>query len=278
MSSPRMLPTSNLVQSVAFVLVRKPRPRRPVEDAVTLDVRRASDRFRTRTELLDSRHSFSFGQHYDPANTHHGPLLACNEDVVAPGGGFGSHPHRDVELVTWVLSGELRHEDSTGRTAVLGPGHVQRLSAGSGVVHSEVNPGTSPARWVQLWITPDRSGGPPDHQAAQVDDARLRSGLVPLVSGLAAHAGAGVLTLGNAGVAVLAARLEPDQQVVVPQAPRVHLLVTAGSIVLAGAGLLHLGDAVRVRGAGALGVRAQGRAELLVCQMQELGRPDAAGR
>ena len=94
-----------------------------------IDVRPASDRFHTRFEWLDSRHSFSFGHHHDPANTHHGLLIVSNDDRVAPGGGFGAHPHRDMEIVTWVLDGELEHRDSTGHEGVIRPGLAQRMVA-----------------------------------------------------------------------------------------------------------------------------------------------------
>src|SRR5947208_349977 len=107
--------------------------------ATTVDVRRAGERFWTRAGWLDSRHSFSFGQHYDPANTHFGLLLVSNDDVVAPGTGFETHPHRDMEIVTWVLDGRLVHQDSAGHTGVIYPGLAQRMSAGTGILHSEKN-------------------------------------------------------------------------------------------------------------------------------------------
>ena len=102
-----------------------------------IEVRRAGDRVVTRTDWLDSRHSFSYGPRYDPANTHFGLLLACNEDRLAAGAGFAEHPHRDVEVVTWVVAGVLRHADDAGHRGVARPGVVQRMSAGVGVRHSE---------------------------------------------------------------------------------------------------------------------------------------------
>jgi quercetin 2,3-dioxygenase len=104
---------------------------------MTTEIRRADQRFRTRTEWLDSRHSFSFGPHYDPANTHFGLLMVSNEDVVTAGTGFDTHQHRDMEIVTWVLSGALVHADSTGHSGMIHPGVAQRMSAGSGILHSE---------------------------------------------------------------------------------------------------------------------------------------------
>src|SRR5919202_2394916 len=105
----------------------------------TVDVRRAADRDRTRLPWLDSHHSFSFGPHYDPHNTHHGLLLVNNDDKVRAGTGFETHPHRDMEIVTWVLRGSLVHQDSEGNTGVIYPGLAQRMSAGTGILHSEKN-------------------------------------------------------------------------------------------------------------------------------------------
>src|SRR6202007_733390 len=107
--------------------------------AATAEIRRATDRAVTTTSWLNSRHSFSFGDHYDPDNTHHGLLLVNNDDLVKPDEGFDTHAHRDMEIVTWVLQGELTHQDSTGNHGVIYPGLAQRMSAGSGIRHSEKN-------------------------------------------------------------------------------------------------------------------------------------------
>ena len=147
-----------------------------------IDVRRGGERFETTTDWLTSRHSFSFGQHYDPGNVGHAVLVAHNEDVVAPGHGYDLHPHADLEIVTWVLAGSLVHEDSHGHSGVLAPGVVQRLSAGSGVQHSERNdaPGaTEPTRFVQMWLRPDEPGLTPSFARSRgrrtgADAARLR--------------------------------------------------------------------------------------------------------
>lgn len=103
------------------------------------EIRRAATRAVTTTPWLTSRHSFSFGDHYDPDNTHFGLLLVNNDDIVSPGTGFDTHPHRDMEIVTWVLAGALAHQDSTGNRGVVYPGLAQRMSAGRGILHSERN-------------------------------------------------------------------------------------------------------------------------------------------
>jgi redox-sensitive bicupin YhaK (pirin superfamily) len=107
--------------------------------STTVQIRRAADREVTTTPWLTSRHSFSFGDHYDPSNTHYGLLLVSNDDVVAPATGFDTHPHRDMEIVTWVLDGSLEHSDSEGNSGVVYPGLAQRMSAGTGIFHSEKN-------------------------------------------------------------------------------------------------------------------------------------------
>ena len=135
-----------------------------------VDVRRAADRFATRIDWLDSKHSFSFGRHYDPANTGHGLLLVNNDDVVRAGSGFETHPHRDMEIVTWVLQGSLVHQDSTGHSGVIYPGLAQRMSAGTGILHSEKNDSwrlqggaehAEPVHFVQMWVVPDAQGVEP---------------------------------------------------------------------------------------------------------------------
>ncbi len=104
-----------------------------------IDIRHANERFHTKIDWLESWHSFSFSNHYDAKNTHHGLLLVLNDDVIAAAGGFGTHPHRDMEIVTWVLEGALEHRDSEGNEGVIVPGVAQRMSAGRGIRHSEKN-------------------------------------------------------------------------------------------------------------------------------------------
>src|SRR4051812_2274556 len=125
---------------------------------VGVEIRRGTARFLTRGEGHITRHSFSFGQHYDPDNTRFGPLVAYNDHLLGPGVGFDDHRHRDVEIVTWVLAGSLHHSDSSGHTGVVRPGQVQVLSAGSGVTHAEIAGAEGPARFVQAWLNPDVQG------------------------------------------------------------------------------------------------------------------------
>jgi redox-sensitive bicupin YhaK (pirin superfamily) len=241
-----------------------------------VDVRRASDRFATRISWLDSKHSFSFGHHWDPSNTHHGLLLVSNDDVVQPGSGFETHPHRDMEIVTWVLQGSLVHQDSEGNTGVIYPGLAQRMSAGTGILHSEKNDSwriddgavhDEPVRFIQMWVVPDQSGIVPGYQQQEVADDALRSGLVTVASGMHEHAGDAAIRIQNRHAALHAARLAPGDAVEVPDAPFVHLFVARGAVDLEGAGPLAEGDAVRLTGAGARRLSSSTDAEVLVWEM-----------
>src|ERR1700724_3782048 len=129
-----------------------------------VDIRRADDRAKTKISWLDSKHSFSFGDNYDPDNTHHGLLLVNNDDIVKPGTGFDTHPHRDMEIVTWVLQGSLVHQDSEGHTGLIYPNLAQRMSAGTGIRHSEKNDAPTanpdagaPLDLIQMWVVPDEN-------------------------------------------------------------------------------------------------------------------------
>jgi redox-sensitive bicupin YhaK (pirin superfamily) len=213
-----------------------------------MELRRAGERFATRTEWLDSRHCFSFGQHYDPANTHHGLLLVSNDDVVRAGTGFRTHPHRDMEIVTWVLSGELEHRDTLGNAGVVYPGLAQRMSAGTGIRHSETNPrGDSDVRFVQMWVRPDTESVDPSYQQLDVNDVLDRGGLQPIASGRGHDA---AVAIRQRGAVLWAGRLRPGETVLVPDDRHVHVYVARGTAALEGAGALAEGDSVRLTAAG----------------------------
>lgn len=158
-----------------------------------LDVRRADDRFKTNAGWLDSKHSFSFSRHYDPANTHHGVLMVNNDDIVVPGQGFDTHPHQDMEIVTWVLQGSLVHQDSMGHSGVIYPGLAQRMSAGTGILHSEKNDSwrldgvtgehadehTDPVHFIQMWVVPDEAGITPGYEQLEIDHELLAGDWCP---------------------------------------------------------------------------------------------------
>jgi redox-sensitive bicupin YhaK (pirin superfamily) len=229
----------------------------------------------TRLGWLDSKHSFSFGRHYDPANSHHGLLLVNNDDTVNPGTGFETHPHRDMEIVTWVLQGSLVHQDSEGHTGVIYPGLAQRMSAGTGILHSEKNDSwrvagdahTDPVHFVQMWVVPDETGITPGYEQLEIGHELLAGGLVPVASGMPEHSGAAAIRIKNRYAALHAARLEAGQSVALPDAPFLHLFVPRGTVTLEGTGELGTGDAVRFTATGGQRVTATEAAEILVWEM-----------
>jgi redox-sensitive bicupin YhaK (pirin superfamily) len=215
---------------------------------------------------LDSYHSFSFGGHYDPVNTHHGLLLVSNDDVINPGTGFMTHPHQDMEIVTWVLDGELEHKDSEGHTGMIYPGLAQRMSAGTGIWHSEMNPsGERPVRLVQMWVMPDSERIQPGYEQRDINAQLAQGGLVPVASGRGHDA---AIRIRQREAVLWAGRLGPNETAGLPDAAHVHLYVAKGGAMLDGAGSLGAGDAVRLTAAGArmLTAGTEG-AEVLVWEM-----------
>ena len=202
-------------------------------------MRRAQERFVTRAPGVETRHAFSFGPHYDPAHVGHGPLVVCDEHRLEPGAGFAPHPHRGVEVVSWVLEGALRHE-GPGGTAEVAAGSGQWLSTGSGVVHAE-HAGPAPTRFVQAWLV--SPAGTPAYERLSRRDPQLQR--------LASRAGA---TL-HAGRVDGAAEL--------PVAPYLHVLVTDGRLRV-GRAELGPGDSLRLTGSGAA---LEGDAHVLAWEM-----------
>ncbi|MEH6375461.1 pirin family protein [Streptomyces sp. KLMMK] len=219
---------------------------------VQRSVQRAGERFRggDPDAGIETWHAFSFSGFYDPGNVRFGPLAACNEERLAAGAGFAEHPHRDVEIVTWVVEGELTHEDSTGRTEIVRPGDVQRLSAGAGVHHAERNEGGAPLRFVQMWLTPSEYGGEPSYEVVRgvADDASY--------------------VLPGAEAVLHVRRLRAGERGSLPGAPWVYVHVVRGDVRLDGELLLGAGDAARLLDASGTDVEALGAgAELLAWEM-----------
>ncbi len=217
-------------------------------------VHRAGDRFTTTTDWLSSAHSFSFGDHYDPANTHHGVLLVHNDETLRPGQGFDTHAHRETEIITWVRSGSLVHQDSRGNSGIVYPGLAQRMSAGTGIEHSERNDtwsddglrvegsGLVDVSYVQMWVMPDEPGIDPGYDQADIDSELTAGGLIPVASGDADVDSA--IRLANRAATLWVARLQKGERAVLPGGRYAHVFVTAGELRVEGE-VLGVGDAMR---------------------------------
>ena len=243
----------------------------------TVDVRRRDERFKTRLSWLDSKHSFSFSRHYDPLNTHHGLLLVNNDDIVSPGTGFETHPHQDMEIVTWVLQGSLVHQDSTGHAGIIYPGLAQRMSAGTGILHSEKN---------DSWrLRAARRGTPIRCTSCRCGSCRMRTASPPATSSSKSTtscfaaawcrsrpAWTSTMAPRPSGSRTNTPRCMPPawsvgDTVELPEAQFLHLFVPRGNVTLEGAGALAEGDAVRFTATGGQRVNATEPAEILVWEM-----------
>jgi redox-sensitive bicupin YhaK (pirin superfamily) len=229
----------------------------------TIEVRRAEDRPRTQISWLDSRHSFSFGSQYEPGNTGHGLLLVSNDDRVKGGTGFSTHPHQDMEIVTWVLSGRLQHKDSQGNQGELYPGLAQRMSAGTGIWHSEINASAhEDVHFIQMWVPPDTEAIDPGYQQKDINADLAQGGLQPIASGQGHEA---AISIRQRHAVLWGGRLQPGETVDIPDGRHAHVFVALGAASLEGAGPLDRGDAARLTRTGALPlVAGEDGAEILV--------------
>ena len=229
-------------------------------------IRRAADRGHADHGWLDTWHTFSFGDYYDPDHMGFRTLRVMNEDVVHGGGGFGAHPHRDMEIVTNVLSGALEHKDSMGHGAVLRPGEMQRITAGTGMLHSEFNPNPAePVHLYQVWITPKTRGLTPGYEQKAFDPAERRNRLQLVAS---PDGEAGSLTI-QQDARLYLADLDAGRELQYPvgKGRGVWLQVIRGEIE-AGGQTLHTSDGLAVEDEPALAVRAVGAAEIMVFDLR----------
>jgi quercetin 2,3-dioxygenase len=239
-----------------------------------VSLRRGAVRHQTRTGWLHGRHSFDTG--IDPlgADTHHGVLVVSNHDTIAPRSGFGTHPHRNMEIVTWVLNGSLVHQDSEGHAGLIYPNLAQRMTAGAGIRHSEKNdhPAASPAAGrpldlVQMWVVPDENEVAPGYEQLELDPSDFQGRLAVVASGIARHRDQAAIRIRNRYAALHVARLEPGESVTVPDAPFVHVYVTRGQLDLEAEGVLDSGDAARLTAAGERRLGAVEPSEVLIWEM-----------
>jgi redox-sensitive bicupin YhaK (pirin superfamily) len=237
-----------------------------VNTAPALELRKARDRGHANHGWLDSHHTFSFGGYRDPKQTGFSDLLVINDDRVAPGKGFGAHPHRDMEIFSYVLEGALAHQDSMGTGSVIHPGDVQMMSAGTGVQHSEFNHSTTEGvHFLQIWIVPNVRGATPRYQQRHFTAADKRGRLRLIISpdgadgSLAVHQEARVYAGLFDGTEAATLTVADDRHA--------YVHVARGSVSLNGQRLGE-GDGVRVRGGGALQFDQGEGAEVLVFDLR----------
>jgi redox-sensitive bicupin YhaK (pirin superfamily) len=227
-----------------------------------IQVRRSADRGHFDHGWLDTYHTFSFADYHDPAHMGFRALRVINEDRVAPGGGFGMHPHRDMEIVTVVLSGALEHRDSLGHTGGIRPGEVQAMTTGTGVQHSEYNPSRDePVHLMQIWLRPEARGLVPRYSQASLPAPGERSGLTAIAAGGGRTAPLRI----EQDAALLFARLTPGEEVRYDLAPQRHawIQVLRGAIELNGLAL-QAGDGAAVSDERALRLSSTETAEALL--------------
>jgi redox-sensitive bicupin YhaK (pirin superfamily) len=223
-------------------------------------IQRAADRAFFDFGWLKTYHSFSFADYYDPANTNWGALRVLNDDTVLPGQGFPTHPHRDMEIVTYVLRGELEHRDSLGHHGVVAPGGIQYVSAGSGVRHSEFNHSTErDVHFVQMWVLPRSAGGAPGYGQRAFDAAERHDSWLVVAGG---EPGVAAPVTLRADATLRVARLENGALTHAFDPPRYGFLFVAEGEVTANGARLATGDAVRMHGVRDLEVT--GRGELVL--------------
>jgi quercetin 2,3-dioxygenase len=231
-----------------------------------INIRNAADRGRTRIDWLDSRHSFSFGEYFDRRNMGFSDLRVINDDRVIPGAGFPMHSHRDMEIVTYVLDGALEHRDSLGNGSVIRPGEVQRMSAGTGIRHSEFNPSQEhPVRFLQIWILPEREGLAPGYEQHGFDRDAARGKWFTL--GAPENHG-GVLTI-HQDVELATAILDRGASLVRELNPERHawLQIARGAVEL-GDRRLSEGDGAAISGESVFGIKAIEDAEVLLFDLK----------
>lgn len=206
----------------------------------------ASSRYSGDHGWLQYNFSFSFADYYDPNNMNFGPLRVFNEDYIQPGKGFGTHPHRDMEIVTVVISGELAHEDNTGGKEILRAGEVQRMTAGTGILHSEVNSSsTEVANIMQLWFLPEAKGLTPSYEQKAYDQDAMVNALLPIVS--KSIKDESIVTI-HQDLSIYLSKLEAGKTVTFNQTPdrKIYLFVYEGDITLNDSNPLNRSDAARI--------------------------------
>ena len=230
-----------------------------------MQIIRAEDRFHIESDWLSAYWLFSFDRYYDPNNMTFGPLRVFNHDTVAGGGGFPTHPHREMEIVTYVLQGSLRHKDSTGGAGLIRAGEVQRMTAGTGVAHSEFNPSeTETVKLLQMWVLPERAGLQPSYEQKQFTAEQRTGALLPIASGQDAPGAVKV----HQDVTFYVSRLRAGDRVAQDLKPgrRAFLYVIGGEVTLNGE-KLSAGDQARVTDVTKLEIASVRESEVILIDL-----------
>ncbi|QHW31702.1 pirin family protein [Paenibacillus rhizovicinus] len=232
-----------------------------------INVYPASSRFSGDLGWLQFNFSFSFADYYDPDNVNFGPLRVFNEDYIQPSRGFGIHPHRDMEIVTVVMKGELKHEDNTGGSGIIRPGEVQRMTAGSGILHSEVNASdTDVANLLQMWFMPESKGLTPSYEQKAFDTQAMKNSLLPIVSN--AIQGESMVSIHQDMTIYLSA---PEAGATVSYEGsadrKIFLFVMSGEVTLNGEHTLGRSDSARITDVARLDVRSSQGAQFLLIDL-----------
>ncbi len=230
-----------------------------------ITLRKSADRGHANHGWLDSHHSFSFADYYDPNEMGFGPLRVINEDRVAPGMGFGTHGHRDMEIITYVLEGALEHKDSMGNGSVIKPGDVQRMSAGTGVTHSEFNASpTEPVHFLQIWIQPKFTGIPPGYEEKVFSDTE-KHGKLRLIASFDARDGSAKI---HQDASIYSSIIEQKQILTynVTQGRSAYVHVARGSVEVNGQSLQQ-GDGAKIQNEKVLSFSTKDKAEFLLFDM-----------
>lgn len=230
-----------------------------------MQIIKAKDRFHLESDWLSAYWLFSFDRYYDPNNMSFGPLRVFNHDTVGGGGGFPTHPHREMEIVTYVLDGELAHKDSTGGRSVIHASEVQRMTAGTGIAHSELNPSeTKPVRLLQMWVLPERAGLTPSYEQKQYTAEQRTGRLLPIAAGSDTPEAVKI----HQDVTFYVSHLRTGDQITHELKPgrRAFFYVIEGEVALNGEPL-STGDQARITDATRLELVASGESEIILIDL-----------
>ena len=232
-----------------------------------IQIRKAQDRGHSHIDWLDSYFTFSFGEYYDPDHIQFGYLRVMNEDRIKPSMGFGSHPHRDMEIITVMLEGELAHKDSMGNGSVIKKGDIQKITAGSGIMHSEFNNSDSvEAHLLQIWITPNRMGLTPGYEQISINDLHNTDEIKLIASGKA-NKGNGIIKI-NQNVDLFVGNLGNDKKVnfVSENSNKIWIQLISGQISINGKEL-SAGDGAAITESDILNIESKEKSEFLIFEM-----------